>query len=26
MEDFAVAMLDEAETLKHRREAFTVGY
>ena len=26
MEDFAVAILDEAETPKHRREAFTVGY
>lgn len=26
MEDFAVAMLDEAETPKHIRRAFTVGY
>jgi len=26
MEDFAVAMLDEAEAAKHARHAFTVGY
>lgn len=26
MEDFAVAMLDEAETPKHLQQAFTVGY
>lgn len=26
MEDFAVAMLDEAENPKHIRRAFTVGY
>ena len=26
MEDFAVAMLDEAESTKHIRRAFTVGY
>ena len=26
MEDFAVAVLDEAETPKHTRQPFTVGY
>ncbi len=26
MEDFAVAMIDEAETARHRRERFTVAY
>lgn len=26
LEDFAVAMLDEAETPRHRRQRFTVGY
>lgn len=26
MEDFAVAMLDEAETPTHIQQAFTVGY
>ncbi|HAT86127.1 MAG TPA: NADH-flavin reductase, partial [Rhizobiales bacterium] len=26
MEDFAIAMLDEAENPKHRKQRFTVGY